>query len=134
MTTIFYPYQLRFVIDTLIKFGEIYEDCDIPAWHTLASAAACLESLLQGDEPANIDTVSKRLVAFDTGMLGKTKRDATLAAVLMLATTIIDGYRLGLIVIQPIHPLPPRPSRRPIRWIGLDMGTGDRTVFGGRHA
>lgn len=129
MTTIFYPYQLQFVIATLIKYGDIYEDCEISTWHTLASAAACLESLLHGNEPADIDAVSKRLTEFDTSLLGKSRRDATLATALMLATTIITGHRLGLIVIQPVHPLPPRPSRRPIRWIGLDMGTGDRTVY-----
>lgn len=129
MTTIFYPVQLQFVIATLIKYGDIYEDCDIPTWHTLASAAACLESLLHGNEPADIDAVSRRLTEFDTTLLGKSRRDAILASALMLALTIINGHRLGLIVIQTVHPLPPRLSRRPLRWIGLDMGTGDRTVY-----
>lgn len=127
MPTVFLPYQMRFVIAHLTKFGDLYEDAGVPEWHTLASAAACLEHLLQGDNPADIDTVAARLKAFDITTLGKSRRDQALAAAVLIAWTIIDGHRLGLISIQPEIP---RPPRRPA-WIGIDLGTSDRTVFGG---
>lgn len=46
-------------------------------------------------------------------------------AIPAIAAAILESLRLGLATIEPTKPAP---------WIGIDLGTGDRTVFGAHHA
>lgn len=46
------------------------------------------------------------------------------------AAALLEGLRLGLVVIEP------EGDRPPPRWIGIDLAkpNAERTAFGGRHA
>lgn len=126
---IIYPYQVRFAIDNLTTIAEDLEFVESPDWHVFASAAACLESLIHGVTPADIDQVSARLRAFPLPNPGARLFGKKTFLAVSMAITIIDGHRFGLLTIQR--------AITPDFWIGIDMGTGDRTVFhtpqGGRH-
>lgn len=120
-----YPYQVRFVISALTRYAEFHEDEESPHWHALASAAACLERILQGETPADAAEVAKRLKALEATNTGY-------YFIVASAEAIIDGHRLGLIIV---HPEIPRPPTRPF-FIGIDTGSGDRACYwrGKSHA
>lgn len=124
-----YPYQVRFAINNLTAIAEDLEFVESPDWHTFASAAACLESLIKGITPADIDQVSARLRALSLPNPGARLFGKKSFLAVSMVITIIDGHRHGLITIQQ--------AITPAFWSGIDMGTGDRTVFhnqcGGRH-
>lgn len=129
---IIYPYQVRFLIQSLTTLAESFDGAEGPAWHTLASAAACLERLLRGEDPANVIDITACLKDLDAPNPGDRRCGKTLFIAVSMAITILEGHRLGLIVIRTEAPRPPRP---PV-WIGIDLAVGpDRTVFGDpRHA
>ncbi len=126
MHTVF-PYQVRGLIGRLTDAGDALDEIGNPNWHTLGSAAACLEHLLAGRTPDDIDTISASLKA----LVAEITYSGSAVTSIFMALAIIDGHRLGLLNVQPEveHHWP-----QPI-WIGIDMGTGQRHCFGGpRHA
>lgn len=131
MPTTFYSYQARFVVTGLTNLADELELAGIPQWHTIASAAACLENLLYGEQPADIADVVANLKSL--GLIDPPYRRFGKFSFLLvdLAIAVIDGVRLGLLDIQPKLQ---RPKLIAPVWIGIDMGTGDRTAFGGHHA
>ena len=122
----FHSYQTQFVVTALTNFADELELADNPSWHAIASAGACLERIMHGEQPANIAEVVEALKLCDPFP----KRCGKFTFLLVdLSITLLEGVRLGLVDIVPKLQRPPRPPF----WIGIDMGTGDRTVFGGRH-
>lgn len=124
-----YPYQVRFVINLLTSYAEIHEEEGSQHWHALASAAACLERILRGETPTDAAQVAQRLEALNVTDPSPMRCGKTYYFAVSLAEAMIEGHRLGLLVIKREEQRQPRP---PV-WIGIDMGTGDRTVYGGRH-
>lgn len=128
----FYSYQARFLVTGLTNLAEQLELAELPQWHTIASAAACLERLMVGEQPADLATVIASLKALRLTDPSPRRIGKSSFLLVDLAITLLDAIRLGLLDIQPKLQ---RPTLRPLPvWIGIDMGTGDRTVFGGRHA
>lgn len=121
----FYSYQARFVVTGLTNLAEELELAEIPAWHAIASAAACLEHTMYGEQPADIADVVSGLKALKLSDPFPRRCGKFTFLLVDLAITLLDGIRLGLLDILPKLQRPPRP---PV-WIGIDMGTGDRTVF-----
>jgi hypothetical protein len=123
----FYAYQARFVVTGLTNLADELELADIPAWHTIASAAACLETLLYGEQPANIADVIASLKSLKLTDPYPRRNGKFTFLLVDLAITLLDGIRLGLLDIQPKLQRPTLIAK-PV-WIGIDQGTGDRTVF-----
>jgi hypothetical protein len=127
MPTIFYSYQARFVVTGLTNLADELELAEIPAWHTIARAAACLENLLYGEEPADIADVAASLKALNIPNPSYRQFGKFTFLLVDLAIALLDGVRLGLLDIQPKLQRPTLIAK-PV-WIGLDLGTDDRTVF-----
>lgn len=127
----FYAYQARFIVTGLTNLADELELAEMPEWHTVASAAACLESLLHGEQPADIDEVVARLKSLKLGNPAPRRSGKFTFLLVDLTITLLDGIRLGFLDIQPKFWRPPLNSTV---WIGIDMGTGDRTIYGARHA
>lgn len=128
----FYADQARFVVTGLTNLAEELDLADLPQWHTIASAAACLERLTYGEQPADLADVIASLKALDLSNPTPRRCGKFTFLLVDLAITLLDGIRLGLLDIQTKLQ---RPTLRPIHvWIGIDLGTGDRTVYGGHHA
>lgn len=130
-----YPYQMNFAISILTRLADELDAANIPAWHVIARAAACLEQLLHGDNPDDIVEISEALSRYVGTFPDSPRRcGKNTYAAMALALTIINGYRLGMITIQTEER---HPTKLPKLFIGIDMGRGDRTVFldqrGGRH-
>lgn len=122
----FYSYQARLVVTGLCNLAEELDLAELPQWHTIASAAACLERLMYGEQPADLADVVANLKAL--GLTNPTYRRFGKFTFLLidLAIALLDGIRLGLLDIQPKLQ---RPTLANPVWIGIDQGTGDRTVF-----
>lgn len=134
MPTIFHNYQAQYVITGLTNLADELELAEIPAWHTIASAAACLESLLYGEQPADIADVAASLKALNIPNPSYRRFGKFTFLLVDTAIALLDAIRLGLLDIQPKMQRPQlRPQLLPT-WIGIDMGTGDRTVYGDHHA
>lgn len=129
LATTVYPYQVRFLINGLTRYAEHHEEENSPHWHALASAAACLERMLQGETPTDAAEVSRRLESLNLIDPSPMRCGKAYFHIVSLAEAMIEGHRLGLLVIQR-EAL--RYPRQPL-WIGIDIGAGDRTAFGGRH-
>lgn len=127
----FYAYQARFVVTGLTNLAEELELAEKPEWHTLASAAGCLERLMYGEQPAEITDVVVRLKSLNLTDPAPRRNGKFTYLLVELAITLLDGIRLGLLEIQPKLQ---RPTLRPV-WIGIDLATGpDQTVWRARHA
>lgn len=122
----FYAYQARFVVTGLTNLAEELELAELPLWHTIASAAACLERLMYGEQPADLATVVASLKALKLNEPYPRRTGKLTFLLVDLSITLIDGIRLGLIEIMPKLK---RPTIITPVWIGLDMGTDDRTVY-----
>lgn len=121
----FHAYQARLLITGLTNLADQLELAEIPQWHTIARAAACLESLLYGEQPADLADVTASLKALNVTNPSPRLCGKFSFLVVSLAIAILDAIRLDLLDIQPKLP---RPALRPI-WIGIDLATGpDRTV------
>lgn len=118
-------YQVRLVITGLTNLAEALELAEIPQWHTIASAAACLESIIYGEQPADIVAVAASLKALNIPDPSYRRFGKFTFLFVNLAISLLDAIRLGLLDIQPKLQHPPL---RPI-WIGIDLANGlDRTV------
>lgn len=124
-----YPYQAHFVITGLTNLADQLETAEIPEWHTVASAAACLESLIYGEQPADIATVAASLKALNIPNPSYRRFGEFTFLIINLAISLLDAIRLGLLEIQPKAE---RPKIQP-RWIGIDMAKPgkDITIFRG---
>lgn len=121
----FHAYQARLLITGLTNLADELELAEMPQWHTIASAAACLESLLYGEHPADIANVTASLKALNIPNPSYRRFGKFTFLLVSTAIVILDAIRLGLLDIQPILP---RPPLRPI-WIGIDLADGpDRSV------
>lgn len=130
----FYSYQARLVVTGLTNLADQLELAEQPQWHTIASAAACLESLLYGEQPAELADVIANLKALRLTDPSPRRIGKFSFLLVDLSITLLDAIRLGLLDIQPRLQ---RPTLRPQPvWIGIDLGAGDRTVYygGARHA
>lgn len=125
----FHNYQTQFVVTALTNLAEELELAENRSWHAIASAAACLERIMYGEQPANIAEVVDGLKALKLCDPFPQRCGKFTFLLVDLAISLIEGVRLGLLDILPKLQRPPRP---PV-WIGIDTGTGDRTVYGGRH-
>lgn len=128
----FYAYQARFVITGLTNLADELELAEMPQWHAVARAAACIEHLLHGETPADIADVTASLKDLSIKNPGVRRCGQLTFLLIDLAITLIDAIRLGLLDIQP------KAERLKIqpRWIGIDMAKpgADRTVWSIRHA
>lgn len=122
----FYAYQARFVVTGLTNLAEELELAEQPQWHTIASAAACLERLTYGEQPADIADVIASLKALRLTDPSPRRIGKFSFLLVDLSITLLDGIRLGLLDIQPKLQ---RPTLALPVWIGIDLGTGDRTVY-----
>lgn len=121
----FYSYQARLVVTGLTNLADQLELAEQPQWHTIASAAACLESLLYGEQPAELADVIANLKALRLTDPSPRRIGKFSFLLVDLSITLLDAIRLGLLDIQPKLQHPPL---RPI-WIGIDLANGpDRTV------
>lgn len=117
----FYAYQARLVITGLTNLADELELAEIPEWHTIARAAACLENLLHGDQPADIADITASLKELNIPNPGYRRLGKFTFLLVDLTILMLDGIRLGMLEIQP-------KIKRPI-WIGVDMAAGqDQTV------
>lgn len=112
-----YPYQINAIIMPLCRIAQAFEDSYNPAWHPLASAAACLERLLSGDLPADLEQVVTRLKALDPTDPGYRRPGKTYHFAVDMAITVLDGVRLGLIEVRP------RGDTTPV-FLGVDLAEG----------
>ncbi|MFZ2972282.1 MAG: hypothetical protein WA049_06555 [Ferribacterium limneticum] len=118
-------YQVRPVITGLTNLAEALELAEMPQWHTIASAAACLESLIYGEQPTDLATVAASLKALNIPDQSYRRFGKFTFLTVNLAISILDAIRWDLLDIQPKLP---RPPLRPI-WIGIDLANGlDRSV------
>lgn len=131
MKTVFYSYQARFVVTGLTNLAEELELAEMSEWHTIARAAACLESLLYGEQPADIANVVDGLKSMNLSNPAPRRSGQFTFILIDLTVVLLEGIRLGLLDILPKLQ---RPKLIAPLWIGIDLGTGDRTVLGGRDA
>lgn len=121
-----YPYQVRVVINGLVRHAEHHEEENGPHWYAMTSAAACLERILRGETPPDAAEVSERLKSLNIIDLSPRRCGKTYYCIVSIAEAMIEGHRLGLLVIE-------REARRntmPRYWIGIDMATGsDRSAY-----
>ena len=127
----FHSYQARLVVTGLTNLADELDLAEDPAWHSIASAAACLERLLYGEQPEDLADVVAKLKALDLSNPAPRRQGRFTFLLVEMTIALLDGIRLGLLDIQPKLQ---RPWLIAPVWIGMDMGTGDRTVYGGRHA
>lgn len=127
----FYSYQARFVVTGLTNLAEELELAEIPAWHAIASAAACLERIMYGEQPVDITEVVAGLKALKLSDPYPRRSGKFTFLLVDLAIILLDGIRLGLLDIQPKLQ---RPTLRPV-WIGIDLCTTSAPCapFGGRR-
>lgn len=125
----FHSCQTQFVVTALTNLADELDLVENPSWHAIASAAACLERTMYGEQPADIAEVVDGLKALKLSDPYPKRCGKFTFLLVDLAITLLEGIRLGLLDILPKLQRPPLP---PV-WIGIDMGTGDRTVFGGGH-
>lgn len=121
-----YPYQVRFVINLLTRYGEFHEEEGSKHWYAITSAAACLESILRGETPADAAKVAQRLEELNVTDPSPMRCGKTYYFAVSLAEAMIEGHRLGLLIIKREEQRQPRP---PV-WIGIDMGSY-RTTYRG---
>lgn len=133
MQTVF-PYQVRLIVTGLTNLAEELDLAGDPRWHPLARAAAGFECLLRGETPHDLTSLVDNLKAItaDRVLAMPPRRPGVFSQLLLdLAINLLDAVRLGLLRIEPTLT---RPAPIP-HWIGIDQGTGDRTVYhGGHHA
>ena len=119
-------FQVCPVITGLTNLAEQLELAEMPQWHTIASAAACLESLIYGEQQADLATVAASLKALNIPDPSLRRFGEFTFLTVNLAISILDAIRLGLLDIQPKMQ---RPQLRPV-FLGIDQakpGT-DQTV------
>lgn len=125
-------HNVRLVITGLTNLADELELAEIQDWHTIAKAAACLEHLLHGEQPADLYDVVMSVKVLNIPNPGYRQFGKFTFILVELAITLLDAIRLGLLDIQP------KAERLKIqpRWIGIDMAKpgADRTVWSIRHA
>jgi hypothetical protein len=132
MSITIYPSQVRSIIRGLVIYAEDFEEQGLPHWYALASAAACLESILRGETPTDADQVSQRLKSINAIDPSPRRFGKRFHGVVSTAEVMIEGNRLGVLLIQ----REVQQIAMPPVWIGIDLATGqDKTIFGGNcHA
>ncbi|PKO49037.1 MAG: hypothetical protein CVU31_02650 [Betaproteobacteria bacterium HGW-Betaproteobacteria-4] len=122
-------HNVSLVITGLTNLADELELAEMPQWHAVASAAACIEHLLHGETPTDIADVTASLKDLGIKNPGVRRCGQFTFLLIDLSITMIDAIRLGLLDIQPKLE---RPKIQPL-WIGIDMAKPgkDTTVFRG---
>lgn len=115
------------LVNELQTIGDRFEKRGNKSWLPIARAAAILESLrlgINGQVDLSGSGIGTLIIELES--IADHNEGLSAWAPVTKAASLLEGIRIGITTIAEEAP--------PENWFGIDMGTGDRTIYGARHA